>query len=149
MTSRILDGYGAAIAAKHLTLEFDRGECFARVDPDRFSQVISNLVSNAVKYTDEGGHIGVRVYEDSGRAVLWVADDGIGIPEEDLPFIFEHMYRTEESRARDRDGTGIGLSVVRAVVEAHGGEISVRSRQGAGSEFTVSVPAGGPGSSPA
>jgi signal transduction histidine kinase len=140
MTSRILDGYGASIAAKNLTLEFDGEELRVPVDPDKFSQIVSNLVSNAVKYTREGGRVKVRVYEEGGNAVLSVEDDGIGIPEADMPFIFEHMYRTEASREYDRQGTGIGLAVAKAAAEAHGGEIKAESAPGRGSKFTVSVP---------
>jgi signal transduction histidine kinase len=109
------------------------------VDPDRFSQIIFNLLSNAIKYTDPGGSIAVRVSREGETAVLAVEDDGIGIADFDQPYIFEHFYRTDSSRARDSGGNGIGLSVVRAIVESHGGTIDVRSKPGEGSVFTVRV----------
>jgi signal transduction histidine kinase len=141
LTQSVLRGFEANIAAKDIALHFDGARCSANVDGDKFSQIIVNLVSNALKYTDRGGNIWVRTYSDGRRAVLSVKDDGIGIAESDMPFIFEHLYRTDESRARDSGGNGIGLSVARAIAESHGGTIEVKSRLGKGSVFTVRVPA--------
>jgi signal transduction histidine kinase len=140
LAGRVLRGFEANMASKNLSLDFDCEKCEANVDPDKFSQVIFNLVSNAVKYTNPGGHISVRVCGGGDNAVLTVRDDGIGIAGFDIPYIFEHLYRTDESRARDSGGNGIGLSVARVIVEAHGGAIEVKSRLGEGSVFTVTVP---------
>jgi signal transduction histidine kinase len=141
LAGSVLRGFEANIAAKGISLHFDGAPCPADVDRDKFSQIIVNLVSNALKYTDLGGNIWVRTYQNDGRAVLSVEDDGIGIAESDMPFIFEHLYRTDESRARDSGGNGIGLSVARAIAESHGGTIAAKSRPGKGSVFTVSIPA--------
>jgi signal transduction histidine kinase len=140
MTEQVLRGFEAKFAAGGLNLDFKKEECEADLDPDKFSQVIVNLVSNAVKYTDHGGNIRVKTYGDGDKAVLSVEDDGMGIADNDIPYIFEHLYRTDESRARDSGGNGIGLSVARAIVEAHGGTIEVKSRLGEGSVFTVIIP---------
>ncbi|MDR1471391.1 MAG: HAMP domain-containing histidine kinase [Synergistaceae bacterium] len=139
MAERIIRGFETNAAAKGVLLSCDRGECDAPVDRDKFSQVIWNLVSNAVKYTDRGG-IRVSASNRGDMAVLVVEDDGIGIAESDMPYIFEHLYRTDESRARGSGGNGVGLSVVKAIVESHGGHVEARSEPGCGSAFTVSVP---------
>jgi signal transduction histidine kinase len=143
MTERILKGFEASAAEKGVELSFEGEKCEAKVDPDKFSQVIMNLVSNAVKYTNSGGRVKVTAGEENDNAVLSVEDDGIGIDGRDMPYIFEHLYRTDESRARDSGGNGIGLSVAKAIVENHGGRIEVKSRPGEGSVFTVKVPLGG------
>jgi signal transduction histidine kinase len=144
MTEHVLCGFEPRMAAKGIRLDFTGESCVASVDPDKFSQVIVNLVSNAVKYTDDGGNISVKTFVADGKAVLAISDDGIGIAAADIPFIFEHLYRTDESRARDSGGNGIGLSVAKAIAESHGGEITVESEIGKGSTFTVTAPAANP-----
>jgi signal transduction histidine kinase len=142
MTERILLNFEARIKQKNINLIHERSKCEAKVNPDKFSQVIFNLVSNAVKYTDRGGNIRVKTFESNdGKAVFSIEDNGIGISQSDLPFIFEYLYRTDESRTRDSEGNGIGLSVVKTVVEAHGGMVDVKSTTGTGSVFTVALPA--------
>jgi signal transduction histidine kinase len=143
LARNVLSGFEANMAAKGISLHFAGEPCPVSVDPDKFSQIIANLASNALKYTDPGGNIWVSVNMDGGRAVLSVEDDGIGIAAPDMPHIFEHLYRTDESRARDSGGNGIGLSVARAMAESHGGTIEARSQPGKGSVFTVSIPADG------
>lgn len=105
-------------------------------DPERISQVVSNLLSNAVKYTDEGG-ITVRVERTKGGIKLSVADTGAGIPPDDLPRIFTKFFQAKNAKK----GTGIGLALVKHLVEAHGGRISVESELGKGTTFTVELPA--------
>lgn len=108
-------------------------------DKDKLSQVIVNLISNGLKYTDRGGTVEVSV-KDRGTIVdISVRDTGIGIPQEDLPFIFERFYRADKSRNRMTGGSGIGLTIVKAVIEAHKGQVSVRSEFNKGTEFTVSL----------
>jgi signal transduction histidine kinase len=142
MAERVIRSFETKAAAKGIELIRELGACDARVDRDKFSQVIFNLMSNAVKYTDRGGGIRVSASNAGDMAVLSVEDDGIGIAPGDMPYIFEHLYRTDESRARDSGGNGIGLSVVKAIVESHGGRVKVKSEPGRGSTFTVEVPRG-------
>lgn len=125
---------------KGIALALNAPPCAILADKDKISQVIVNLLSNAVKYTGDGGEIRVAVTENSAEAVLTVSDNGIGIAAEDLTNIFEYLYRADHSRARDTGGSGIGLSVVRTMVAAHGGKITATSELGEGSTFTVVLP---------
>jgi signal transduction histidine kinase len=141
MTDRILLSFDSLTKQKGINLSHEKSRCKALADEDKFSQVIFNLVSNAVKYTDRDGDISVNTFERDGQAVFSIKDEGIGIAQRDLPYIFEYLYRTDESRARDSGGNGIGLSVVKAIVDAHSGTINVESAPGRGSVFTVTLPA--------
>lgn len=101
---------------------------------------VRNLIENAIRYSEEGGRVAVRLIQAEGQAVLEVEDSGIGIPQRDLGRVFERFYRVDVGRSRATGGTGLGLSIVRHVVESHGGEVSVSSELGAGSTFTVRLP---------
>jgi signal transduction histidine kinase len=114
----------------------------APVDPDKVSQAVINLLSNALKYTPAGGNVDVRVEPRDGSVEIGVADTGIGIEEHDLPRVFERFYRVDSSRSRATGGAGIGLSIAKAIVEAHGGTISVVSEPGKGSDFRITLPSG-------
>jgi signal transduction histidine kinase len=113
------------------------GPCFADIDSNRIQQALANLLDNAVKYTREQGHIDVRCSSSADRVQVTVKDDGIGIPAAEQPRIWDRLYRGDKSRTQR--GLGLGLSLVKAVVEAHGGAVTVQSADGAGSEFTVSL----------
>jgi signal transduction histidine kinase/CheY-like chemotaxis protein len=113
----------------------------AFVDPRLWEKVVLNLLSNAVKYTFVGS-IAVTVRSEGDRFVLTVADTGIGIPAEELPLVFDRFHRVPGSAARHREGTGIGLALVRELVGLHGGTVAVASEPGTGSTFTVSMPFG-------
>lgn len=113
---------------------------YAEVDEDRFRHVMDNLLSNALRYTPKGGWVEVRLLRRE-EAVIEVQDSGSGISPQDLPHVFDRFYRADESRARVTGGRGVGLSIARAVAEAHGGTISVESEIGVGSCFTVTLPA--------
>lgn len=110
------------------------------VDPARISQVISNLISNAVKYGKQDLKIRIAVQNSPKYGRIIVEDNGIGIAESDLPFLFERFYRAEKSRNRATGGTGLGLTICKNIVESHGGKISVKSRLGQGSRFLVELP---------
>jgi two-component system phosphate regulon sensor histidine kinase PhoR len=114
-------------------------------DAEGLERLVVNLLDNAVKYNRPGGEVAVRLAEEDGRALLEVADTGIGIPQEALLRIFERFYRVDKGRAREEGGTGLGLAIVKHVVQAHGGEIEVASRMGKGSTFRVHLPLQGPG----
>lgn len=111
-------------------------------DWDRLKQVVLNLVANAIKYTSEGGKVIVSLSKQTGKAELVVKDTGAGIPEEDLPHVFERFYRGDKSRTRGKDGAGfgLGLSIAYWIVRNHGGEIEVKSKLNRGSTFTVRLP---------
>lgn len=109
-------------------------------DRDKLFQVISNLFLNAIKYTNENGKIEIILEKTKEKVLVIVKDDGIGIEESDCSLIFESLYRTDRSRSRDTGGSGIGLSVAKAIVLAHGGDISVKSKVGEGSEFVFWIP---------
>ena len=109
-------------------------------DPDRLKQLFTNLVDNAIKYTPSGGEVTLSLVRDPQWVHVAVADTGAGIPEADLPKIFERFYRVDKARSRDRGGTGLGLSIVKWIVDAHGGRIDVKSEVGKGTTFTVSLP---------
>ena len=110
----------------------------ATFDRDRVLQAASILLDNAVRYTLEGGSVAVSLREEDGRAALEVSDTGVGIPEDELPLIFERFHRTDSSRADG--GAGLGLSIARQIAESHGGEIRARSTPGEGSTFTLLLP---------
>ncbi len=122
------------------------GPCFADIDPNRIQQALANLLDNAVKYTPEDGHIAIRCRSSGEQVEVTFKDDGIGIPESEQSRIWDRLYRGDKSRTQR--GLGLGLSLVKAVVEAHGGSVTVQSSEGSGSEFTVLLPVGtkvGPG----
>jgi signal transduction histidine kinase len=109
-------------------------------DAQRLRQVVFNLFDNAIRYTEPGGSIHVRLESSPAEIRLAVADTGVGIAPEDLPFVFERFFRSDRARRAYRGGTGLGLSIVRWIVEAHKGRVHVESTPGQGSVFTVALP---------
>lgn len=124
----------------HIDLETTEEYIVVRAEEESIRQLISNLVSNAITYSDAGGHIRVVLSLSEDKASIAVTDTGMGIDEKDLQTIFERFYRTDESRSRTAGGAGLGLSIVKAVIEAHRGSISVTSKVGEGSTFCVTLP---------
>ena len=110
-------------------------------DLDRLQQVVLNLVDNASRIVGPGGHVVVELTAEGDRAVLSVIDDGPGIPEEDLPRLFDRFYRADSSRTRASGGAGLGLAIVRAIITAHGGRIEAANMPGGGARMTVVLPA--------
>ncbi len=108
-----------------------------RGDAHRLTQLLSNLVDNAVRYTPDGGRITVSLFREGNRACLEVSDTGIGIAPEHLPYIFDRFYRVDKARSRASGGTGLGLAIARGIAEQHGGSVSITSQPGKGSTFTV------------
>jgi signal transduction histidine kinase len=106
----------------------------------RIERVIGNLLGNAVKYSPEGGRIGVTTAQATPWALVRVEDEGIGIPAQDVPKLFTPFYRATNVTARHFPGLGLGLYLARQIVEAHGGTLTVEDRGGAGSRFTVALP---------
>jgi len=132
----------AEAAAKNLTMSASLPAALPEVNIDshRIKQVLYNLLDNAVAHTGPEGRITVTAWQEEDRVYVSVADTGEGIPAEDLPLIFERFYRVDKSRTRSTGGTGLGLTISRRLVEAHGGSIDVRSKPGQGATFTFSVP---------
>jgi signal transduction histidine kinase len=118
-------------------------------DPQRLAEVVDNLVSNALKFTPVRGSVSLRARSDGDRAVLEVADTGMGIPAGELPNLFKRFYRTERALTAAIPGTGLGLSISKLIVEAHGGAVAVASREGSGTRFRVDLPLGAAGPPPA
>jgi len=111
-----------------------------KIDSHRINQVLRNLLKNAIAHTEKGGSITVTAQEQSGWVKVSVADTGEGIPPEALPYIFERFYRVDKSRTRATGGIGLGLTIAKQLVEAHGGEIEAQSELGKGSRFIFTVP---------
>jgi len=128
---------------RSVVLRVDVPRALPRIDadPDRLRQIVQNLVENAVRFTPPGGTVRVTMGADDVDGVrLAVSDTGVGIDAADLPYIFRHFYRADQSRARSSGGTGLGLAIVKSLVEAHGGRVAVDSAVGRGSTFTVTFP---------
>lgn len=109
-------------------------------DRNQLVQAVGNLLDNAIKYNQAGGHVTVRALIKDKKCQIHVEDTGIGIPEEDLPRVFERFYRVDKARSRDTGGTGLGLSIVKHVAEAHGGSVQAESQPGHGSRFILILP---------
>lgn len=111
------------------------------IDTDRMTQVLVNLIGNALRHTPAGGRVSITAEKQGDFFLIHVADTGAGIPEDALPFIFDRFYKRDPSRTRKESGTGLGLSIAKGFVEAHGGSISVSSETNKGTIFTISLPA--------
>lgn len=140
LVKQVLLNFQNLIQEKNISIEMNLIKLEIQADRDKIIQVIINLLTNAIKYTDEGGKIIVQLSASNKEAKLVIKDTGIGISALDLPNIFEYLYRTDKSRNRDTGGSGIGLSVVKAMIEAHDGSILVTSELGKGSEFIITLP---------
>jgi len=130
--------------SRRITVRCESGESpfYMDADEDKLGIALSNLVKNALQFTESGGHVTIRIQEESGYFKVMVSDDGIGIPAGDLPRIFERFFQVETHLTRRIGGMGLGLSVARAMVELHGGRIWTESEEGKGSTFTFILPAG-------
>ncbi|MGA7306386.1 MAG: ATP-binding protein [Rhodothermales bacterium] len=136
LVDEVVELYQFVAEERHIVLEaHTTNDAVVAVDPGRIRQAVANLVDNAIKYTPEGGKVTLTVVSEGGDAVIRVRDTGSGVPEADLPHIWDRLYRGD--RSRSTRGLGLGLSLVKANVEAHGGHVEVESRTGDGSVFTV------------
>ncbi len=146
LAASVVNGYQLLAQNKGLTLTLELTEPDHQIqaDHDKMLQVLNNLVENAIRYTSAGGQVtvktGVQCYESFPWLTLQVSDTGFGIPAQDLPHIFERFYRGEEPRELQIPGTGLGLAIVKEIVDLHNGHITVESRNGQGSIFTVWLP---------
>jgi two-component system sensor histidine kinase BaeS len=136
----IADNFAGEFSKKGIEVILDAEEQYIEADRDKISQVFINLLSNALKYTGNGGRVEIKVSGTHNAAKVQISDTGAGISPEDLPHIFERFYRTDKSRNRDTGGAGIGLTIAKSIVEAHKGSITVESEPGKGSAFFVTLP---------
>jgi len=141
VVSTAIDSHRMLIEAAALLLreDIERG-LVVNGDRDRLTQAVGNLIANAARYTPEGGEVSVVTRRDGDRAVVEVADTGIGISEENLDKVFRRFWRADDARHRASGGLGIGLAVVREIAERHGGTVTVSRREGAGSVFAIALP---------
>lgn len=146
LTTEVVDAQRPLALARGLALEFHPAEVepVARADPDALRMVLINLVRNSIQYTLPGGRVEVSTGEEEWEGHRWatvtVADTGIGIPQEELPYIFDRFFRGERPRQMQIPGTGLGLSILKEIVDRHGGRIAVESEVGKGTRFTVWLP---------
>lgn len=141
-TNHVISKVGPAFMKKGITLSHEcKTRIYAMIDRARFEQVVINLLDNAQKYTNSGSVVKLTVVhqKETNKIYLYVIDEGIGIPEEDIPFIFTRLYRVEKSRSRENGGSGLGLSIVKEIVEAHGGIITMESELGKGTKMTIEL----------
>ncbi|MGX7348253.1 cell wall metabolism sensor histidine kinase WalK [Aerococcus vaginalis] len=123
-----------------LSRELSNDPVWIEADQDHFTQVIDNLMNNAVKYSPDGGRITVRLMTTHNEVILSIQDQGLGIPHQEIPNVFDRFYRIDKARSRSQGGTGLGLSIAKEVVELHGGKIWVNSIENRGSTFYISLP---------
>jgi len=128
---------------KRISLEVDLGQGMRPIeaDPTLLRQAIANLVDNAIKYTQPGGRVTMRARQHDGRQMVSVEDTGVGIAPTDQARLFEKFYRARRPDTLKEKGSGLGLAIVKSIIEQHGGRVSVESRLGVGSTFTVEMPA--------
>jgi signal transduction histidine kinase len=141
LARRAVDAARTRADAKRIQIDASLQRAEMRGDSSRLVQLVSNLVTNAINYTPEGGRVEVVVARVGDEVVAKVVDTGIGIPQEELLHIFERFYRVDKSRTRSTGGVGLGLTIVKRLAEAHGGRVDVQSEVGKGSVFTVAFPA--------
>ena len=130
----------AAVPAPRFDLDIDYA-CVLRGNDSELHSIASNLISNAIKYTPADGTITIRWGSEAGGAALTVRDTGIGIAPEHLPRLTERFYRVDRARAREKGGSGLGLSIVKHALQRHGGRLEIESEEGRGSTFTARFPA--------
>jgi signal transduction histidine kinase len=142
LAGKKIDQFESLAAQKNIRLTLTAADNLPQIQADarRIDQVLTNLLSNALRHTPAGGRIEVAIRNDTEELTITVADNGEGIPAEHLPYIFDRFYRVADSRSRREGGAGLGLAIVKQMVEAHGGRVSVQSTPGQGTTFTVSLP---------
>ena len=127
---------------KKYTIEryFTKKDLWVEIDTDKFTQVVDNIMNNAIKYSPDGGVITTRLLETHNHVILSISDQGLGIPRKDLGRIFDRFFRVDKARSRKQGGTGLGLAISKEVINMLGGQIWVDSVEGKGSTFYISLP---------
>ncbi|MEW4287257.1 ATP-binding protein [Rossellomorea marisflavi] len=142
-TERVANKFVGVAKEKKIAIQFEsevERERELSIDPDKIEQVLTNLIDNAIRHTPGGGEVTVSLNRNTQGYLFFVQDTGSGIPEEDLPFVFERFYKADKARTRGKAGTGLGLAIARNIVEAHGGHIQVQSKLDQGTTFTFFLP---------
>jgi two-component system, OmpR family, phosphate regulon sensor histidine kinase PhoR len=142
IAEEIMESFEFKAKDKNITVLFDKkpsDPILVNCDKDKIGQVFTNLINNAINYGNEGGYVKVRFFDYEDNILIEVSDNGIGIPEKNLPRVFERFYRVDRSRSRHVGGTGLGLAIVKHIIEAHGQIINVRSTLGQGATFSFTL----------
>lgn len=142
-TERVLRKFQGLAKEKHIKLSLNgkvEDEFEAMIDSDRMEQVLTNLIDNAIRHTDDYGEVKLHLDKSQSEIHLSVQDTGAGIPKEDLPFVFERFYKADKARTRGKSGTGLGLAIAKNIVEAHQGVIAVESELNEGTTFFIKLP---------
>jgi signal transduction histidine kinase len=141
LIKKVQDPLKTEIEKKNLDfqLNFSQAPLFLRTDKEKMELLFAHLMSNAVKYTPSAGKIFLKVSKENSEVKIEISDTGIGIAEEDLSKIFEEFYRAENAKKVEREGTGLGLPIVKRIVETHGGEVKVKSQVGKGTTFSFDL----------
>ncbi|WP_283715433.1 sensor histidine kinase [Clostridium perfringens] len=126
--------------SKNIKIEYEKKNINLYCDKDKITQALVNILSNAIRYSNEGSTIFIEERLKGNKVIISIEDQGIGISEEDLKYVFERFYRVDKSRTRATGGTGIGLTIVKSIVSSHGGEVKLESKLGEGSKFTIILP---------
>ncbi|MDQ0213735.1 two-component system sensor histidine kinase ResE [Oikeobacillus pervagus] len=139
---RVTNKFQGIAKEKNIELSYEGTDesLHLQIDSDRIEQVLTNLVDNALRHTPEGGNVKVIYQYSKHNHHVSVEDSGAGIPEEDLPFVFERFYKADKARTRGRSGTGLGLAIAKNIIEAHNGSIKVQSKLGQGTTFSFDLP---------
>ena len=140
---RMTNKFAQVAKEKEVTLKFETDftdDTFVEIDEDRIEQVLTNLIDNALRHTPPEGQVTVSLTSEFSYARVAITDTGIGIPAEDLPYVFERFYKADKARTRSKGGTGLGLAIARNIVEGHGGNIKVESEVGVGTSFVFYLP---------
>ena len=143
MVSRSIESFRHYAEGKKFTIKEDVSEDLpdVRADEDALSQAVINLLSNAVKYSGDNRRVEVSAFTSEGNVAIRVTDFGIGIKKEDMPHLFEKFYRAGDHLSAEAPGSGLGLTLVERIIDAHGGKVDVVSTPGKGSAFTIYLPA--------
>jgi len=137
---KTVKNFEGEIMTKQLSVVVNGDSILINADENRLRQVVVNLLSNAIKYSQEKSQIVIGITKTENEIGFYIQDSGIGIAQEELPYIFERFYRADKSRNRATGGSGIGLTIVKSIVEAHGGKVFVESERNVGSKFQVMLP---------
>jgi two-component system sensor histidine kinase VicK len=139
--NRIIDRFEMSKSHKvRFERQLPKEQYFVEIDPDKLTQVIDNIISNALKYSPEGGKVRFGMTVEEGFLLIQISDEGMGIPKENVDRIFDRFYRVDRARSREMGGTGLGLAISKEMINAHGGVIWAESKYGKGTTIFFTLP---------